>query len=54
MLITKKLSTYNLDIYLDIDDNLLSKIKIKELIFNRGDKYTKKYNIKYIIKCYNK
>lgn len=54
MCITNKLSTIHLDIYLNIDNELLNLIKTKELIFNRGDKYTKKYNIKYIIKCYNK
>ena len=50
MLITKELSTYYLNISLNIDYSLLNKIKEKEYIFNRGIHHTKKYKIKYIIK----
>lgn len=54
VLITKKLSTLYLDIELNISDDLLKLINEETIKFYRDNKYSKKYNINYNIKCYNK
>lgn len=50
VLITKELSTYHLNLSLNLDNNLLKRITTKEFFFNRGEHHTKKYQIKYILK----